>query len=326
MPLQATNITVGPDTSNGTVIYRQTYNPGSSYNATTRCTPNGQFILERKVTRTPYPLSTWNGTPYPGKVYNTNIPGIGAAVWNAGTAFPFTVNVCGATTVCIYGTNYFTFDISLIKIGPITPGTLTGTALPCISHYVGTAGSTVPAVSACYSGAINIVSQTCTTPDVSVNLGSYDIKEFTGVNSTSKWIDSSIKLIDCPVFYGTYPDTGSNTYVYWSENGNSNLGTPKNNTISILLLPSSSVINAANGIMGIDTALPDAASGIGIQIASGTAASQTLFDLNSRTQKTMFSNQGRNVDIPLVARFIQTSSLVKPGKANGRVTFVINYY
>ncbi|EOY8407211.1 fimbrial protein [Enterobacter hormaechei] len=326
IPLQATNITAGADVPNGTVIYRQTYNPSSGYIPSISCDTSGQFILERNVTSTPYPLSGWNNSPYPGHVYNTNIPGIGIAIWNAGRAFPFTVNVCNGVSSCGYGTSYFTFDISLIKIGTITQGSLAGSALPCISHNVGMAGLTIPVVSACFSGAINIVSQTCTTPDVNVNLGSYDISKFNAVNSTSDWVDSSIKLTNCPVFYGTYPDTGSNTYVSWSENGNSTLGAAYNNTISLSLMPTTSIVNSLDGIISIDTSLVDAARGVGIQIASGTSSSPVLFNLNSTVQKTMFNNQGGNVNIPLVARYIHVSSPIKPGKANGKVIFTVNYY
>ncbi|KEY58582.1 fimbrial protein [Serratia sp. DD3] len=326
IPLQASNITVGPDTANGTVIYRQTYKP-SFNDKMVECTTTAGFILERAVTVTPYPLSSWSGSPYPGHVYNTNIPGIGIAIWNAGTAFPFTVNLAGSnSTILTYGPSWFTFDISLIKIGNVSPGSLTGASLPCISHKLGQAGSVVPAVSACFTGAINIVSRTCTTPDISVSLGNYDVKKFTGLNSTTSWIDSSIKLTNCPVFYGTYPDTGSNTYVSWSESGSSSLGTPVNNKISLTLTPNTSVINATNGIMSIDTSAQNAASGVGIQVAAGTASSPTLFNFNSVTQQAMLSTQGSNVSIPLVARYIQTSPQVTPGTANGKITFTINYY
>jgi hypothetical protein len=85
IPLSVGNITAGAEIPNGTVLYRQTYRPGYS-NAATSCTDriyDTQFLY----TSTPKPLSSWNGSPYGGKVYETGVPGIGVAFWRSGTLF-----------------------------------------------------------------------------------------------------------------------------------------------------------------------------------------------------------------------------------------------
>lgn len=327
LPLQAGNLTVGPDAPNGTVIYRQTYRQSFSSGVFAECDMLGQFILERAMTSIPYPLSNWNGTPYPGQVYNTNIPGIGIAIWNAGQVFPFTVNVCIGVNKCGYGASYFTFDISLIKIGAISPGSLTGSSLPCISHRIGQAGALFPVVSACFGGAINIVSQTCTTPDVNVPMGVFEVSQtFRNIGSVTPWKDASVTLSACPRFYGTLND-GTNTFA--SDNGTSGIGTFTKNTINLKLTPNTAVIDSANGVIGLEPGTASA-TGIGIQLASGLVgdASPALVNLAAviSATKTMESSTSTTTRFPLVARYIQTGSTVSPGSANAAVTFTINYY
>lgn len=317
IPLQANNLTVGVDAPNGSIIYQQGFTPTTGRGV--NCSSAGPYVDTYQLPTTPYPLSSWNGTPYPGKVYETNVQGIGVAIAGGGTGvFPFTSNGCGTiTTGCSTQPRMYVY---LIKIGTVSPGSITGSSLPCTLYSLGQAGAMVPLISACFSGVINIVSRTCTTPDVVVPLGSYDVSKFTGLNSVTSWIDSSIKMTNCPVFYGKIVGAS------WSDSGTTSPGTTTNNTIGVKLTPNTVIVNAPNGIMGIDTSLQGAASGVGIQLASGTASSPVLFNFNAELIQTMLSTQGSTISIPLVARYIQTASQVTPGKADGKLFFTISYY
>lgn len=322
IPLSAGNITAGAEIPNGTVLYRQTYRPGYG-NANISCSTK-TFERQYIYTSTPKPLSNWSGSPYGGHVYESGIPGVGVVFWRAGFPFPYTYNIgdCNGAVVCIMYNGSLTWDLSLIKIGNITAGTISGGNLPCMSEIAGEPGSHVSLLKACFSGAINIVSRTCTTPDVTVNMSKHDISVFHAAGSTTEWVDASIKLTDCPVFYGTVNDGDKNS---WSENGTINIGTASANTLGVTLTPNTSVLQSSNGVFALSESA-DSASGIGIQLAYGTSASQTPVTFQQEKRYTMALGSSGNVNIPLVARYIQTESRAQPGKANSAVTFLISYY
>ncbi|MBM1020178.1 hypothetical protein DA103_11625 [Enterobacter cloacae] len=321
IPLSVGNITAGAEIPNGTVLYRQTYRPGYS-NAATSCTDriyDTQFLY----TSTPKPLSSWNGSPYGGKVYETGVPGIGVAFWRSGDAFPKVFGGgCSGSSNCIIANGLLTWDISLIKIGNITPGTILGSNLPCMNESLGNVNSPVSLLKACFSGTINVVSRTCTTPDVTVNMSKHDISVFRATGSTTEWVDASIKLTDCPVFYGTADDGDKNS---WSENGTISIGAVTANKLGVTLTPNTSVLQSSNGVFALSESA-DSASGIGIQLAYGTSASQTPVTFLQEKRYTMTLGSSGSVNIPLVARYIQTESRAQPGKANSAVTFLISYY
>lgn len=100
-----------------------------------------------------------------------------------------------------------------------------------------------------------------------------------------------------------------------------------NNSIGVRLTPATNVIDAANGIMAIDSSVSGAASGVGIQIASGSSSqTPTPFNFAAEQRVTLPKDGSSTIRVPLVARYIQTESNIMPGKANGKVVFLINYY
>ncbi|MBD7953629.1 hypothetical protein H9654_05345 [Stenotrophomonas sp. Sa5BUN4] len=81
LPLQGT-ITVGADVPDGTEIYTAGHNSGSG--AFIRCTGGpGRVQRENGYIGVPGEPSALPG------IYKTSIPGVGIAVWYAGTNFPF---------------------------------------------------------------------------------------------------------------------------------------------------------------------------------------------------------------------------------------------
>jgi major type 1 subunit fimbrin (pilin) len=318
MPLLVGNITVGPDMANGTVLYRQTYRFPSQ--ASVVCSDK---VYEKRFDylSTPRPLANWSGTPYSGKVYETGVPGIGAVFWYSGNGFPYvhTSTECADRDICLYA---LTWDISLIKIGDVAPGVVTGANLPCMSLTLGNQSSPVAAMTACMSGAMNVISGTCTTPDINVDMKEYRVSAFTGVGSTTQWEDATIRLNNCPAFYGTVNDGTNNN---WGGDGQSHVGNATANRVGAAIVPNTATLDQANGIFSLRNT-ENSASGVGIQLAWGNSSSQTLVQLSQEARYVMSLGSSGNFVLPLVARYIQTEDSVTAGEANSAVTFTINYY
>ena len=336
MPLQSLNLTVGPDVSNGTIIYRQYFKPSRA--TTINCSGNTtsyQPTISWSYSSVPNGISDWSGSPFSGKVYETGVPGIGIAIYTYNKAVdrytvPFTYQAWQeektTDSVSWIAQGGFEFDVVLIKTGSITPGTISGPQLPTVIYnFQAQSISPLYLGSLSFSGAINVVSRTCTTPDVVVEMGTYEIpKVFTKVGSYTAWKDASIILTDCPRFYGTLND-GRNTFN--SDDGSSGMGTITNNILNLTLTPNTSVIDSTTGILSVKTGT-GAATGVGIQLAYGseTDTAPDLVDFSLSNNYTMPDDSLINRTFPLIARYIQTESEVTAGRADATVTFTINYY
>ncbi|WP_426617182.1 fimbrial protein [Raoultella sp. R2A007] len=281
-----------------------------------------------------FPLSSWSGSPFGGQIYETNIPGVGIAVWYAGKAVTKESPVMAFENLITTTENqafYFgmssIFDISLMKIGNTPPGnyTIDSSSFPSMVKYY-EAGSNMagnfPIIARRYqlSGSINVSARTCTTPDVKVPLGTHSASVFSAADGTP-WVDASIRLTDCPVFSG-----------YHSAYSRVNLATgdippTTNNQISISLAPVNGIFDAENGVINI-TPSDESARGVGIQIAHGTPGtpSPEPFAFNRPSVVNLPKTGDSTITYPLVARYVKTSSAFSSGKADGRVTFTVNYY
>lgn len=151
---------------------------------------------------------------------------------------------------------------------------------------------------------------------MTVNLGNRKLIDSANMQSgkfVTPWVDASIRLTNCPVFYGI--GTQNST---------------RKNVMTVTLMPANAT-TSSQGIMPVDTG-SSAATGVGIQLAYGTAASPQLvnFSAGKATQTyTMSSTQGSTYTIPLVARYMQTASNISnigAGKANGKITYLVDYY
>ncbi|MGP2423774.1 fimbrial protein [Yersinia sp. 2538 StPb PI] len=325
------NVTVGPDMPNGTVIYRLNFNDPGTATDFAVCNP-GPFNVPQVLdfATKPLVLSSWSGSPFPGRVYQTSVPGIGVAIWSdlSNQALPTTAYVTKHT-----GTGAFSFNVrintvlSFIKIGNVSPGTINGSQLPTVKLDFGAdptlTGMPIRIYNLSFNGSLNIVSKTCTTPDVNVAMGSFEVsKYFTGIGSTTPWKDASINLTNCPVFHGYFNDSSYNTS---PGSGSTTVGQPINNTLSVKLTPATAILNSSNGIFAIDSSNASAAKGVGIQLGYGATSSPSLLDFSKNITVSLTSSQ-QSVKIPLSARYYQTASTVSPGRADGKVVFLINYY
>ncbi|MFT8211198.1 MAG: hypothetical protein ACMZI0_12680 [Symbiopectobacterium sp.] len=128
VPLSPPIISAGADIPIGTIIYQ-----GRWMNAPVvgiECqSPSGGFPFNWAVgiEQAPLPLSGLNTGPFAGAVYQTNIPGIGVAISRHSESAAATLGVFGYRNEDIKPHGGVTLGaatryISLIKIGPLTPG------------------------------------------------------------------------------------------------------------------------------------------------------------------------------------------------------------
>ncbi|KFK96584.1 MULTISPECIES: fimbrial protein [unclassified Serratia (in: enterobacteria)] len=341
------NISAGVDMPNGTMLYRGSWSgaiPGYQIHCITDAAPdNYNFTFNLGLTTAPLPLANWTGSPYSGKVYQTGIPGIGVVISDGSQGVTIdTPHANGGTRTQemdattndnrILGSIRY---INLIKIGPISPGSysLNSANLPTAKLFYDNApgGPNVlgfPIISNIlrFQGELTISAQTCATPDVVVWLGSFDAnKTFTREGAVTPWVKTNLTLQNCPTFYGYYNNSNVAALFDYGQGGVSNIPASTSNNVGIRLVPNTSVVDAENGIMAIDTSSSESASGIGIQLGWGDN-NPTLFNLSNEQQMILPKDGSKNIVIPLSARYIQTSSVVKPGNADGKVTFTINYY
>ncbi|PKH26354.1 hypothetical protein CIG19_00690 [Enterobacterales bacterium CwR94] len=325
--LQGGNITAGEDVPNGTILFRQYFKPSRSPSVQCHSTVvPWSFKSNARYIANPKPLSLWNTGSWAGKVYETGIPGLGVAVWYSGNAVPFdrasgSFNAPNAS----YGTDV-QFDMSFIKIGPISPGTIRGQDLPTVAfEFTPQIGTAIRTSTVSFSGTLNVVARTCTTPNPVVALGSWNADlQFKGAGSTSDWRNASINLTNCPRFYGKM-DSGQNNYGSDSPTDPGGVGTPQANTLALILRPNTTIIDSAKSIIALQNS-PDKATGVGIQIAYNTNASPELAVFNAEKKYIMVNNANTSVSIPLFARYYQTEAKVKPGVANATMMYTINYY
>lgn len=344
-------ISAGVDIPVGTIIYQGRWRnaPGISLLKCTSATDTSVWYnVAYDLSYSANPLSSWAGSPFSGAVYQTKIPGIGIAVSSnpsggaittAKPVYLFSNDAEGKMSAGAYTVSspesilYF----SLIKIGALTPGSyaLDSSALMISnmrivapnSHTAPVSGIPYWVYSIFLQGQLTVSTQTCATPDVNVNLGSYDKGQyFTRQGAVTPWIDASIILTGCPTFSGFYSQNNS-TLLFDSSTGLGSVASTTNNNIGVLLTPAGDVIDAANGIMAIDSSLSGAASGVGIQIGWGNSSqTPTPFNFTAESSMTLPKDGSPMIRVPLVARYIQTTTAPRPGKANGKLVFTINYY
>ncbi|CAD5110467.1 fimbrial protein [Zestomonas carbonaria] len=328
MPLAVGSITVGRDVPLGTEVYRQTFHPSSNFRIF--CPSSvAAIIRSRTFAETPLPLSGWSGSPYGGRVYETGVRGIGVVILHEGKALPHhqspMTNQCGGQTNCNWTAlaRLNAFDLSFIKIGEVLPGVIQGASLPT-AQSDWTTGSALTLLRMSVSGAIGVVSRTCKTADVPVELGTHQARDLKGPGSATPWKDFEIRLLDCPAFHGYYTSSGP----IWYPNGDSTPGTPTGNVLRYRLDPTNGAIDMLGGVIRLNASAPGgaaAATGIGIQIADRSGTPVPLSTLAKGPDVASSGNEGASYSIPLRARYLQTGSTVTPGPANGAVTFTIDY-
>lgn len=343
------NISAGQDIPVGTVIYRGSWSskaPSGEHMVCSGSSRNQEpfsFAMNSIVENVSRPLIN-TSTMYGNSVYDSGIPGIGV-VFTDGTS-PIThtgmteerrlLNMTASNNVPlgVQRTSGATRFIELIKTGPISPGsyTLSASTLPKIrltynniSGYTGATGLPISSNILQFDASITVNTQSCITPDVNVNLGTHDISQaFSGVGSKTGWVRAGLELTNCPTFYGFYNQSNTAQIFIGNAGGTGSIPASIANTISAQFTPNTSVVDGPNGVMGLDSTATPAATGVGIQLGWGEG-NPVPFNL-SQAQAMVLPKDGRStIPVPLYARYIQTNTAITPGKANGKVTFLINY-
>ncbi|WP_260516100.1 fimbrial protein [Serratia fonticola] len=358
VPLSPPVISAGADIPVGTVLYQGSWLMKNTIMgcqwAQADVGKSFWYSSSTLITNAPLPLSNLATGPFAGAVYQTNIPGIGVVISRSPDGNPIIPNRPAVTTDVenpirqvdneLGGANNYTGStryVSLIKTGPITPGsfTLSGANLPSIktsleppvnSHPGSVAVTGLPFTfyNINFQGTLTVSTQTCTTPPVvAVSMGSYDINEYLGqMGAATPWVDASINLTGCPTFYGFYNATNTTRLMDYNT-GLATVSNALNNNLGVRLTPATSVIDSANGVMAIDSTVSGAASGVGIQIGWGESSqAPTLFNFAAEQTVTLPKDGSPTIRIPLSARYIQTAANPTPGRANGKVVFTVNYY
>ena len=339
MPFQASAISVGREVPVGTEVYRQTYRARSGQTVTLDCLYAPFQMSTEWTVDASSGMAAWSTGQYANKVYKTSIDGLGAVFNSTGGLLPRRTSTQPST--CTSGnhcqvpfanpstnTGPANFELILIKIGAVTPGVLSGSSLPIVSLFGNFGDARMLGFQMGISGNLQIVSRTCSTPDVSVPMGTYTSKDFTGINSATGWKDFSIRLNDCPAFHGTLTKIAAS---WLSDSGNSPGGTGTTgvreiNRLRYRIDPVGTVASLGNGVLGLDRGAPGgppSAAGIALQI--GSQGTSTLFLATLQSSDLTLSDSERSYSIPLRARYLQTGSRVTPGPANASATFTISY-
>ncbi len=336
------SIHIGTDSPVGSIIYQT--NIETPKNNTYQCwyTGTGQqaFFVESQTISLVGGGALVTGAGIPSKVYSTNIPGVGVRfyIWNninsaidkAGIiAWQDTRTVSKTTGLNAYA--YVSITMTLVKTGDISPGLIDANSFPTLkmdvafpndSSVVSAPGFPFTYGLYHFSSGVSITSSTCQSHDFDVPLGKYEVKKFTVKGSVTDWIDSSIRLTNCPAFKGYYD---SNSSITTNITGQQFPTSATRNKIRLRLAPNNTIIDSSNGIFAVDN-IPGAATGVGIQIAKGDSGGSFFYFYTPETYEQAISTTASPFRIPLRARYIQTEDKVTAGLANGSMTFTLEYY
>ncbi|WP_335912227.1 fimbrial protein [Shewanella indica] len=328
MPLAVNNLTVGPDTPIGTVIFRQDFLSGQMLSAYCNASYTSyQAYIESRYSSLPHSASPWKGGPYPkATIYQTGVPGIGVMMATSNGPFPSIINFTRTqeNRNRNYKYNNSNITLLLIKTGNVQPGTIRGINLPTASIRFKAPGTNILWARVKIRGTINIVSQTCNISNVTVPMGQHKIGDkLTGVGKTTEWVDASIRLTNCPRFYGTLKD-GNNTYYNYTTR-ETGIGNFTRNTLGASISPNTSVFDNSKGILNIKSTT-NSAKGVAIQLAEFSNGSfKDYIEFGSIINYYLNNNSSTTVTIPLRARYIQTESKITPGRADATATFTLTY-
>lgn len=250
-------------------------------------------------------LTSWNQGQYAGKVFHSNVPGIGIIIhvgrpnfWtvapNSSSSWP--VGTAQGTRAVFNDTIAF----HLIKIGDVGAGQILGGILPQIKMYYG--DNRLNAINYAFTGATTITAGTCRTSDVNVDMGTHrSHRAFTGVGSGTPWVDVKIPLTNCPAF-------------------------PPDVSLRYLLSPTTSILNPSQGVIALKAGTPahPAATGIGLQVAKPDRT-PVSYNTPMAVGFKPLNIEGASYTIALQARYYQTAAHVTPGAANAAMTFTLDY-
>lgn len=323
VPIANNIISVPSGTANGATVYMQKITISTGVQPSrVHCNSNEKYKYVYGYKQNPLPETA------PGsQIYETGIAGLGIR-FSTSDNFRYTytriVNGCGAAGGCdaagIWSMNSY---FELVKTGDIAGGSISASDLPTIYHAFGHYDGMVEMYEVNFSGTLTTTTPTCdvspASTSMTVNLGKYDVSDFSSPGSGTQWKNSSIILQNCGIFSG---DT-STSIATFDGAGNTAITALTNNSVDVTLTPLDGNVDAANGIMAI-TDNPAAAVGVGIQLSASANVSGKI-NLDAPYTYPLPKDGSPSITIPLFARYIQTGSQVFAGKANGTLIFTLSY-
>jgi major type 1 subunit fimbrin (pilin) len=262
--------------------------------------------------------ATLNGTAF--TVFNTNVPGIGIAV-----GIKILLSNCpifqpvldlGQTLSGTFPAPWFGLscaspgntsngaqvEAALVKTGPVSPGTVTLGVIFQLASFVNApfsaflqmqTGPGAPGLISFTMSPVRAPVRSCTTPNVTVAMGTYSVAQLKGVGSVTRNVPFNLAFSNCS------PGLTQIQYQMSAPAGSA--------------IPSQGVINLSSD---------STARGVGLQIVDGSGAPlklDTLYNVSGVNTSTNAYN------VPFNAAYYQTAATVTAGTANANLTFTITY-
>lgn len=280
------DITVPRDAPVGTVIFKGSHQYAPADAKVARCDGGSVTHLLNAIG----PLGFYGAT-----TFRTNIPGVGFRMYIAGRYLPKSFDSVIAHNGYFYlkpPFNVVNYELVKMEARAIS-GTVIGAQLPAGS-YTYKQSSDFQILSFTFGGAFTIRETSCSTPNVQVEMGEHQTSEFHGSGSRTALKAFSIALNNCP--------SGLHRITYQIE-------------------PTSKVLDAANGVVALDSGVGHA-EGVGLQLLSSTGAPIMY---SHPYEITRLSSAGGNFSIPLQAAYFQIRDSIGTGRANAAMMFTLTY-
>jgi hypothetical protein len=134
-------------------------------------------------------------------------------------------------------------DVEFIVMGPLSPGVVNSNSFPVLRVMASSNGEYQIGQFTFSGGSFVVQQPTCTTPDYTYDLLTVGLSSFTGDRKNSPWINTPIKLTNCPTFYGNNSN-GSRTFTNSNGLNPEELGTKQPVVLSVSLNPNAGVIDS----------------------------------------------------------------------------------
>lgn len=319
-------ITVGEDLPIGSVVYSQRIQTNGN-GAKLLCRP-GVYDLVSTITSAPHGQSSYRDATFP-IVFNTNIPGIGVALWQ-GTPdgsdgsrlfspgrLKSYLSTSSDSVFSLTNQDDATigFNVAFIKTAAnIGSGSIGTSDLPRFQASFDSGGESFVYQRTAIVGNLTAIPATCNVgSNYYLPLGEHFPDEFNGVGSTVGSAETQIVLSGCPAFYGL------TSYAVF-----------KPNVISLKLTPRNGFIDAEQGISKLNAEAGDAASGVGVQLSLKQENGNYQWakfnqNINLASYISFFEDRGGDYSLGVKATYVQTSAPIRAGKADAQIEFMITY-
>ncbi|WP_180276940.1 fimbrial protein [Janthinobacterium sp. BJB446] len=269
------------------------------------------------------------------RIYATGVPGIGVMWWDGRGQYLLGGNgdfvglhyLCsGMNNRTSCRTHWLKFSPAtafiLVKTGPVGAGVILASDLGQVRYSAKfDGGNEVNFATLSLRGSIQVVSKTCTTPNVSVPLSRHKVSSLKGIGSFTPTVTFEVRLTDCPGFPGRFNVGTTAASPSSSQDGIIQAPSFLPVNVKIRIAPGETAIDASKGVLGL-TAQKWTATGVGVQLLDASGQPWILSKDISVPNLKVYTT---SVSIKLGARYLQTATNVTPGWANAVATYSLTY-